>query len=119
MLTIPAGSRVHVYRGACDMRRSFEGLSYLARDVIKQDPLSGHLFLFLNRDRTCVKILMWDRTGFVIWYKRLERGTFSMPEKDELQYTELLCVLEGLEFSKMRQKKRFFFRKAEARRMAV
>jgi transposase len=99
--------RVYVYREATDMRRSFEGLSYLAREVIGKDPLSGHLFLFLNRMRDAAKILYWDRSGYVIWYKRLERGTFSRPAKEELDYGELVCVLEGLEFEKMPRKRRF------------
>ncbi len=100
-------TKVYVYEESTDMRRSFEGLSYLAREVVKKDVLSGHLFMFFNRNRSAVKILYWDKSGFAIWYKQLQRGTFTRPRKEELDHTELLCVLEGLEFEKMPRKARF------------
>lgn len=92
------------------MRRSFEGLSFLVREVLKEDPLSGHLFLFLNRNRTKVKLLWWERSGYAIWYKELQEGTFTVPEKGELTGAELLCVLEGIEIEGIRRKKRFSLR---------
>ena len=108
MLNLSAQTRVFVYGEAMDMRCSFERL------VLTQDPVSGHLFVFLNRPGTHVKILFWDRSGFVIWYKRLERGTFSRSEKSEIEVHELLCMLEGIELEKKMQKKRFYFRKTAA-----
>ena len=107
MLTLGRETRVYVYREATDMRRSFEGLSYLAREVVKKDVLSGHLFMFFNRTRSSVKILYWDRSGFAIWYKQLQKGAFTRPVKDELDYAELACVLEGIEFEKMARKARY------------
>jgi transposase len=89
------------------MRCSFEKLSYLVREYLREDPLSGHLFVFLNRVRDKMKILYWDRSGYAIWYKELERGTFRCPEKGELTSAELACVLEGLELSNARRRKRF------------
>ena len=62
------------------MHYSFDTLMGLAQTVFDQDPLSGHLFLFFNHDRNRVKILFWDQDGFCIWYKRLESGTFQLPE---------------------------------------
>jgi len=107
MLSLGNSVKVYVHREATDMRRSFEGLSYLAREVIEKDPVSGHLFMFFNRSRSSVKILYWDKSGYAIWYKQLQRGTFTRPLKGELDYTELLCVLDGIEFEKMARKRRF------------
>jgi len=84
------------------MRCSFDKLSALTQQVLKQDPVSGHLFVFLNRVRTHIKVLYFDRTGYSIWYKRLERGTFSMPLNEEISYRELVCMLEGLQIRKLR-----------------
>lgn len=106
-MLMPSNTRVYVYGEPTDMRRSFEGLSYLAREVVKEDVLSGHLFLFFNRSRSSVKILWWDNDGYVIWYKQLQCGAFTRPAKRELEYAELVCVLKGLEFEKMPRKSRF------------
>ena len=84
------------------MRCSFDKLSALTQQVLKQDPVSGHLFVFLNRVRTHIKVLYFDRTGFAIWYKRLERGTFTIPAVEEITYRDLVCILEGLEARKLR-----------------
>lgn len=99
--------RVFVHQAPTDMRKSFEGLAYLTREVIQQDPLSGYLFLFVNKTKSSVKILYWDKSGYAIWYKQLQSGRFSSGEKSELTYTEMMCLLDGLEFDKMPRKKRF------------
>ena len=114
MLSLSSAVRVFVCRQPTDMRCSFDRLAAIAGQVVKQDPVSGHLFLFLNRLRTSVKILYFDRTGWVIWYKRLERGTFSLPQKEEIDYRELMCALEGIEFESAQKKKRFFLRRNAA-----
>lgn len=101
------GVRVFVCNEPTDMRVSFDRLSHLARSIVKEDPLSGHLFLFISRDRGAVKILYWDRSGYAIWYKKLQGGRFFYPSKRELSYTELMCVLDGIEFEKMVKKSRF------------
>ena len=89
-------------REPTDMRSSCDKLSALTSQTLKQDPLSGHLFVFLNRLRTHVKVLYFDRTGMSIWYKRLERGTFTIPSVEEITYRDLLCMLEGLQIKKLR-----------------
>jgi len=71
MLSVNGSTRFYVCERATDMRRSFEGLSYLVREVIREDPLSGHCFIFFNRVRDKVKVLYFDRTGFAIWYNCL------------------------------------------------
>ena len=102
MLSLPSSTRVFVCLAATDMRCSFDKLSALTQQTLGQDPLSGHLFVFLNRVRTHVKVLYFDRSGFSIWYKRLERGTFSVPLSEEISYRDLVCMLEGLQVKKIR-----------------
>jgi len=113
MLSLPSSTRVFVYRDQVDMRCSFDGLSALVSTVLREDPVSGHLFVFLNRPRTHVKILYFDRTGYAIWYKRLEQGTFTRSEQAEIDYRELVCVLEGIE--NPRRKKRYFHQKIDGK----
>ena len=79
MLTPSAGMRIYLASGVTDMRRGFNGLQGQVTSVLEQDPLSGHLFLFVNRRRDKLKILYWDVDGLAIWYKRLESGTFELP----------------------------------------
>ena len=79
MLSLPASIRIFVYTGVTDMRRSFDRLAQLVEEHLGQDPESGHLYLFFNRRRDCVKLLLWEGDGFVIFYKRLEGGTFAVP----------------------------------------
>lgn len=102
MLSLPSSTRVFVCRESTDMRCSFDKLSALTQQTLKQDPLSGHLFVFLNRIRTHIKILYFDHSGYSIWYKRLERGTYSVPLLEEITYRDLVCMLEGLTVRKLR-----------------
>lgn len=101
-------TRVYMYGSPCDMRKSFNGLTALAKNVMKMDPLSGHLFVFVNRRGNYLKALYWDRSGFCIWAKRLEQGNFISNWKHEqgreMDYTQLKLLLEGIE--KRRQRKR-------------
>lgn len=103
MILLPSAIRIYVSTKPTNLHKSFEGLSNEIRSLLSQDPLSGHLFLFLNRTRTQVKMLMWTRGGFTIVHKRLERGRFSFPDKVndqvssvELDAHELAMLLEGL-----------------------
>jgi len=79
VLSLPASIRIFVYTGVTDMRRSFDRLAQMVEEHLEQDPESGYLYLFFNRRRDCVKMLLWEGDGFVIWYKRLEAGTFAVP----------------------------------------
>ena len=96
-----------------NMSYSFDSLMGRAEEVFQQDPLSGHLFLFLNRTRDRLKILFWDRDGFAIFYKRLEVGTFEMPaganDKPgiELDYSQLTKILGGIDLGSGRRRKRY------------
>ncbi|MEW6755952.1 MAG: IS66 family insertion sequence element accessory protein TnpB [Candidatus Latescibacterota bacterium] len=100
MLALTGATRLFLYRGAADMRKSFDGLSGLVRTELGGDPLSGDLFVFCNRRRTMVKLLYWDRDGLALWYKRLERGTFRLPAPGrgavEIDRRSLMLLLEGV-----------------------
>lgn len=71
--------RVYVYRGICDMRRSYDTLAHMVQEKIGQDPLSGNVYVFLNRSADRMKALWWERNGYIIWSKRLEEGSFEIP----------------------------------------
>jgi transposase len=101
MLSLGANVRVYLCAEAVDLRRSFDGLSVLAQEVLAQDPLSGHLFVFHNRRKDKLKVLYYDGQGLCLWYKRLERGCFRIPpaegEAVALDARQLGLLLEGLD----------------------
>ena len=110
VLTVPPSVRIYLAAGATDLRRSVDGLSALVRDVMGLDPMSGHLFLFRNRRGDRLKILVWDRSGYWVMYKRLERGTFSWPAGGsetplQIRSTELALLLSGVEVSQTRRRR--------------
>jgi transposase len=109
---LPAAVRVFLCTRPTDMRKSFDGLTGLVQECFGQDPLTGHLFLFINRRRDRIKILYFDRDGLAIWYKRLESGSFEMPrtaEGDgvELRPAQLAMILSGIDMRSARQRKRY------------
>jgi transposase len=93
------------------MRRSFDRLAEMTRQVMGQDPLGGHLFVFTSRRADRVKILYWERGGFALWYKRLETGRFHLPQVQgssvELEASELTLLLEGIDLAGARRAGRF------------
>ena len=114
MFTLSAAVRIYVAAAPCDLRRGCDGLSALTRSVIGADPMSGHVFVFLNRRRDRIKLLAWDRTGYVVVYKRLERGTFRIPmtpragqQHVDVDAGELLLMLEGLDLRHARRQPRW------------
>ena len=115
MFTLPAAVRIYVAAEPVDLRRSFDGLAAATRSVIGADPMSGHVFAFLNRRRNAVKLLVWDRTGFLLLYKRLERGTFALSTEPgvgqrhvEIDAGELGLMLEGLDLRGARRRTRWY-----------
>lgn len=110
MPTLPIGTRVFVSTQPADMRKSFDGLIALTRQMLRKDPVSGDLFVFVNRSATLVKVLYWTRGGFCVWAKRLERGRFASCKGAaavvELTDTQLLMWLDGIELDRV-QRKRF------------
>jgi transposase len=111
MFGVPATVRVFVAVPPADLRKGYDGLAQLARDVIEEDPLSGHFFVFANRRRDRIKILYWDRDGYAIWMKRLERGSFRWPAPGagHVEWTgaELAAVLGGIDLKAAGKRPRF------------
>lgn len=111
MLMLPPSIRIFVASQPTDLRKSFDTLAQMVRSILKQEPFSGHLFVFFNRARNRVKILYWERSGFWLCHKRLEGGTFrALPSSAgavELQPTELAMLLDGIELSDTRRRKRY------------
>lgn len=112
MLSISPTMRVFVATKPTDMRKSFDGLVCAVRSVVAQDPLSGHLFAFFNRRRTMMKAVYWDRGGYCMIAKRLEKSTFVLPPADargvvELEASELALILEGIDLSNARRRPRW------------
>lgn len=107
-------TKVWLYPTATDMRKSFNGLSALVKNKLKENALSGDLFIFVNRRLTLMKILYFDRNGYCIWYKKLEQGTFQIPktsdEKVRMNDTQLTLILEGIDLSSIQQRKRYHHR---------
>lgn len=110
---IPARVSIFVAAEAVDLRRSFDGLAAVVKDVLRHDPLSGALFLFFNRAADRVKVLWWDRSGYCILYKRLERGTFRVPRSMTpgatsvtVEASELAKILEGIDLPPAKRRAR-------------
>lgn len=115
MIALPPQIRVFLYRLPTDMRKSFHGLVALTESALKQDPLSGSLFVFFNRRRDRIKILYWGQTGFCIWYQQLQQGTYQLPTEEalkehdtvEVTRSQLSLILDGIDLSSVRQRMRF------------
>jgi transposase len=114
VILLPSAVRVYVAAEATSLRQSFEGLSNAVRNVVGKDPLSGHVFAFLNRRRTQVKLLVWTRGGYTIVHKRLERGRFSFVAQlipgaraVELGADELAMLLEGIDARSAKKSRRW------------
>jgi transposase len=109
MLSLPRSVRIFVASSAVDMRRGHDGLFAIVREQWKKDPFTGHLFVFFGRGHDRAKILFWDRGGFVVYYKRLERGRFRWvrPEDDaphlEVDGTDLTMLLDGIDVRQVRR----------------
>jgi transposase len=110
VLRLPASVRIFLAAAPTDMRKGFDGLSALVK-ARGADVFSGHLFVFVSRRGDRVKVLTWDRGGFVLWYKRLERGRFRMPamtgdeESVELDSGQLSMLLDGVDLSRVRRQR--------------
>ena len=109
MLNLPPSVRILLAREPADMRKGFDGLSQLVQSVLREDPLSGPLFVFRNRRGDRVKLLLWDSDGFLIVYKRLEKGTFRFPTPSDadatsvaVNATDLIMLLDGVDLQSVK-----------------
>jgi transposase len=109
VLTLPASVRIFIGSTPIDMRKSIDGLMAIVKEELREDAYSGHLFVFVSRRCNRVKILAWDKGGFVLFYKRLERGQFRLPHMDpnsmavEIDATQLAMLLDGIDFGRVRR----------------
>ena len=115
MFSIPSWLRIFLARDPVDMRKSFHGLVSLTESVLEQDPLSGHLFAFINRRRDRIKLLYWGGTGFCIWYQQLEQGSYQLPDPTtaneregiEITVSQLSLILDGIDLLSVRRRVRY------------
>jgi transposase len=111
VLSLPPSVRIFLARGATDMRKQIDGLAGLVEHVLREDPLSGHLFVFCNQARDRIKILYWESSGYWLMHKRLEAGRFAWPDSDAVAFTlsatQLHALLGGLDISKAVQQRRY------------
>jgi transposase len=115
MLSVSCHVRVFLARDPVDLRKSFTGLIALTESVLKQEPLSGHLFVFVNRRRDRIKLLYWGGAGYCIWYQQLEKGSYQWPQAAaadareglEITASQLSLILDGIDLSSVRQRPRY------------
>jgi len=119
MFSLTSSFRYYLYRASTDMRRSFDGLSGLVQGELHRNPTSGEVFIFVNRRRNKVKLLRWEQGGFILYYKRLESGTFELPKFQDgavscqMDWTTLMLMVEGISIEKSKRRKRYFINNLE------
>ena len=112
MFTLSSNHRYLLYSTATDMRKSFDSLSGLVRNELAINPQNGDVFLFINKNRNKLKLLHWNGGSYTMYYKRLERGTFELPQYNQavggirLDYTRLVMLIDGLSIKNIHQRKR-------------
>lgn len=109
MLYISSSQRYFLFRGNCDMRKGIDGLCGMVRNHLQKDPLTGDVFIFLNRSKDKIKLLCWDRDGYALYCKRLEKGTFELPKNhsDTLSSETLHLIMQGIYLDSVKRRKRY------------
>lgn len=113
MFSLHTNTRYFLYQGYTDMRKSFNGLCGIVTNELQQNMFNGDVFIFLNKRKTHIKLLVWDGDGFAIYYKRLEKGTYEFPvdtSSDKsflISYTQLMLILQGISLKKIHYRKRY------------
>lgn len=113
MICFHSSQRFFLYRGATDMHKSFDGLSGVVKNELNKPLTRTDVFVFVNKGRNSIKLLVWDGSGFLIYYKRLEAGTFEMQDASDdaksvsIKWEELVMMLEGISLRSVKRRKRF------------
>ena len=113
MFTLSSGCKFHLYSEPTDMRKSFDGLSGIIQNVLNNNPCNGEVFIFVNKKRNKIKLLHWQGISFILYYKRLEEGTFELPQYDiasgsiSLNYSQLVMMIDGLSIQNIKKRKRY------------
>jgi transposase len=115
MLSWPPTVRIYLAAEPTDMRKGFDSLASLVESALALDPLSGHLFVFRSRRGDRIKVLWWDRDGYCLWYKRLEKGSFRFPAAAaadeskgvEVKAADLMMILDGIDLGSVRRQRRY------------
>jgi transposase len=113
MFSLSSSQQYYLYRGFTDMRKSFDGLCGLVQNHLQHNATSGEVFLFINRRRDKIKLLYWEPGGFVLYYKRLESGTFELPQYDPdknqclITWSDLVMMIDGIRLGSVQKRKRF------------
>jgi len=114
MLGLTDHHSYYYYQGIADMRKGFDGLSGLVREQMSSNPMDGSVYLFINRKRDRMKMLVWESGGFMLYYKRLERGTFQLPRgvnksnKIQMSWETLVLMLRGIKLERIERKRRYY-----------
>lgn len=113
MFTLGSSLKFHLYSQPTDMRKSFDSLSGLIENELGQSPVNGDVYVFINRSRNKIKLLHWAGSSFVLYYKRLESGTFEHPRYDiksgsySLSYSQIVMLIDGISIKNLKIKKHF------------
>ena len=113
MFALSSENTFHLYSDPTDMRKSFDGLSGLVHNNLGYNPISGEVFIFINKSRDKVKLLHWQGSGYLLYYKRLEKGTFELPRYDAsvgsitLSYAQMVMIMDGLSIKNLQKRKRY------------
>jgi transposase len=111
MFTLTSSHRYFLYDQATDMRKSFDGLSGIVQSQLQRDPMSGEVYVFINKRRNRIKLLHWEQGGFVLYYKRLEKGLFELPKTMDktlgVSWSTLMMIVEGISLDYIRKKDRY------------
>jgi transposase len=113
MFTLSSYQKFNLFSQPTDIRKGFNGLSGIVSNILEDNPRSGEVFIFINKTRDKIKLLQWQGGGFVLYYKRLEQGTFELPQYDNLEgsimlsYTKMAMMIDGLSIKNIADRKRY------------